>query len=852
MAAAPSNAQQLQARGDTPRRPYTVSPDLAFDPEETLPAFFARRQAAKDVGKQAWREGKINGDQLMVYEYLVDMVGAHRYGWKKERTMGIELNVPYSTLKRWIAKIEAVPLVRRERQFQTSSRTYITYYDQLPSPGPQHDLAPADAPPPAAQHPSHQDAPPQEDAPPSTAPSALPATCEQQDHGEDEDTRASFFGPEGEPSFGSFSDRQVKESRSNPSSDPGVNGGGTTDTFDITNVNPTIVALINEESVLTDRGKAIVAARPIEELRAVQQYIDTQRNIKDRAGFLVWAAETGFGADLLAGRVRAAERPPTPPTAAPRRRRARRTEPQPSAQKPESDYKCQACGHFSAYLGLDDGWCDRCGVHPGDELGKNDALTPNPELWAAVLDRLDVDDMHRDLWLAPTMIAHYAEYPDYIILACPHKLVRDAIRTSYLDCIEAAASTILGQPVRVDDVKVKYMPEVTAAQRAAWERSAAHDESTPIADEGEASSLLRRPASSDDPWPKMVAYINPPTEMSAIFERCYVAHQTLDHLLVIATPNCIVRDELRDTWLAPLHAAAGTVLGHAVDIELIIDGPPPILPAATDRRSCHVPAQGVYTEAHNASTTEQMCATACVAVSNAGKDAPNQEQHELGTEERERIWRAIPWRLQIRETERTMWFPHTCLHQCANGHATVTAPTVWHVEQLKRYQDLIEDELGVLLGQPITAAIVVADVATMPMQQEHDRNERVGSDAVNVVRSWGELDAVDHECPSAGAWSAPASEAVAAPHNAEAEYAATWEQVIAHLHLNDEERRTWLDPTMLVRLDDQRAVVAVPSVFIRRAIEHRYRTDLEEALSALLHRSVRVEVLVKHDLPNGV
>jgi hypothetical protein len=204
----------------------------------------------------------------------------------------------------------------------------------------------------------------------------------------------------------------------------------------------------------------------------------------------------------------------------------------------------------------------------------------------------------------------------------------------------------------------------------------------------------------------MVAHINPPTQMSAIFERCSIAHQTPEHLLVIATPNCIVRDELRDTWLAALHAAAGAVLGHTVDIELIIDGPPPTLQDFADQRPFYVPARVAHNEAHNSFTSEHVDATALVAGNNAGKNAPDQEQHTLSTEERERFWRAIPWRLPIRSTERAMWFPQTHLHQCVYGRAIVTAPTAWQVEQLKRYQNLIEDELGMLVGQPITIAIV--------------------------------------------------------------------------------------------------------------------------------------------------
>jgi hypothetical protein len=164
---------------------------------------------------------------------------------------------------------------------------------------------------------------------------------------------------------------------------------------------------------------------------------------------------------------------------------------------------------------------------------------------------------------------------------------------------------------------------------------------------------------------------------------------------------------------------------------------------------------------------------------------------------------------------------------------------------------MIAHELGLLLGRPITVTIVVAHAATAQEQQEHDHNERVSSGAMNVVRNRGELDDLEHECSSTCERSAPTSEEAAnAPHDSEAEYAATWEHVIAHLHLDGKERRTWLDPTTLVELDDQHAVVAVPNVFIERAIEHRYRTNLEVALGALLHRPMCLQVIItEHGVP---
>ncbi len=103
-------------------------------------------------------------------------------------------------------------------------------------------------------------------------------------------------------------------------------------------------------------------------------------------------------------------------------------------------------------------------MQPGDELGKHDGLTPDPALWHAILARLDVALADRDVWLAPTMLAHS---DDLLVLACPHKLVGEAIHTRYRAQTDAAISALLGRPAQVE-ITVKYMPDVTAIQRSAW------------------------------------------------------------------------------------------------------------------------------------------------------------------------------------------------------------------------------------------------------------------------------------------------------------------------------------------------------------------------------------------------
>jgi hypothetical protein len=233
--------------------------------------------------------------------------------------------------------------------------------------------------------------------------------------------------------------------------------------------------MIDHEGITTDRGKRIVAARPAAQLRAVQGYLDHQTNVRDRSGLFVWLNERAFGAELLAGRARTTERQPAVPAApSASQRRRHRGRPALSAHRAtraaDHDPRCAACGHLSAYLGLDDAFCEQCGVQPGDELGKHDGLTPDPDVWHTILAQLDIAPADRDVWLAPTMLAHYG---GLLVLACPHKLVGEAIYTRYLDEVNAVAGQVLGRPAQVE-IAVKYMPDVTAQQRAAWLHGAEH------------------------------------------------------------------------------------------------------------------------------------------------------------------------------------------------------------------------------------------------------------------------------------------------------------------------------------------------------------------------------------------
>ena len=471
MAAAPHTVSQAPA--DAPRKPHVLGAWLAYDPDETLAQFFVRKKAALAAGDQAWREGKIKAHHQKLYERLVDAVGAHQYSWVKVETLADEFKANESTIKRWLTVLEKhAKLIRRQRQFKTSSRTYVVAYDQ------HH-----------AEHRANNDQAEQdvsnEPAPAPTAPEEDAAATGADDHApqldDAPDAQAAnaapvFFERDDAPTYSARLRPAVKNLPLNTLSDSGSSGvNGGTYTFDITTIDQEIRAIIDHEGITTDHGKTIVAARPVEELRAVQGYLDHQTNVRDRSGLFVWLNEQHFGAELLAGRARTTEQRPVVPAApsAPQRRR-QRGRPAPPAHRAtraaDHDPRCVACGHISAYLGLDDAFCEQCGVQPGDELGKHDGLTPDPDVWHTILAQLDIAPADRDVWLAPTMLAHY---DDLLVLACPHKLVGEAIYTRYLDEINAVAGQVLGRPAQVE-LTVKHMPDVTEAMRTAWLHGAEH------------------------------------------------------------------------------------------------------------------------------------------------------------------------------------------------------------------------------------------------------------------------------------------------------------------------------------------------------------------------------------------
>lgn len=60
----------------------------------------------------------------------MDRVSGNKHTWVGKDTWAAKFHVDESTIKRWIAKLVQVGLIRRQRRFGTSSCTYITAYDR--------------------------------------------------------------------------------------------------------------------------------------------------------------------------------------------------------------------------------------------------------------------------------------------------------------------------------------------------------------------------------------------------------------------------------------------------------------------------------------------------------------------------------------------------------------------------------------------------------------------------------------------------------------------------------------------------------------------------------------------------
>ena len=111
-----------ERRGLTPWRPV-------YDATETVEQFAARQRQAFAAFELAWRDGRVSLKLKGYYDRLVRDVGANAYAWWTEERWAEAFGVSASTIKRVLRALTTAGLIRRERQFGSSSRTFLTVYD---------------------------------------------------------------------------------------------------------------------------------------------------------------------------------------------------------------------------------------------------------------------------------------------------------------------------------------------------------------------------------------------------------------------------------------------------------------------------------------------------------------------------------------------------------------------------------------------------------------------------------------------------------------------------------------------------------------------------------------------------
>jgi predicted transcriptional regulator len=393
-----------------------------------LEQFFVRKRDALQAGECAWREGTIKAHHQKLYERLVDAVGAHAYCWVKVETLAGEFGVDDSTIKRWLATLDRANLIRRQRQYGVSSRTYITAYDQRVSTTETEQAAIDD---------TTDEAEDEHDATAHADEDTDEAATPGGDGGATVGHDGSFFEREAAPSNSAFLHRHIKEVPFNPSVNGSGRGGGKESPFDITVIDPEQRAIIDDEGVNTDEGRRIIAAQPHDELRAIQGYLDRQQNVRDRAGLLVWLARRRFGAELLAGRARAQGTRQCLPT---KQQTAQSLltltgDDAPQHDNPETD----ACGYSAP--------------PSQDNLGGSGTLPSQharTALWRTVTTQLMVPPLAWSTWIAPTRLLVLDE--DHAIIGTPNIFVRDEVTDVYRPQLETVLSTCVGHPVRIEVV----------------------------------------------------------------------------------------------------------------------------------------------------------------------------------------------------------------------------------------------------------------------------------------------------------------------------------------------------------------------------------------------------------------
>ncbi len=384
-----------------------------YDPHETLDQFRSRQAHAYAAGRRAWQERRIRGHLLPFYEALIRYVGQNQYAWVKEQTLAAEFAVHVATIKRWLAKLEAASLIRRQRRFATSSLTYVTAYDQEQG-GRQENTD---------NHCSHH----------------TPDQCNQSSEqipvvegglvkNDYRQISVAEDGTHSAPTFGA--DLHPDSIKSQHLTSVGGNTDPNTQAVD---------AVLDREGV----SDFVVAHRLHQldwaELHAIQSYLNHQRNVQDRPRLFAWLATHGFGAQLLQGM--------------PQRDRRRRT------RHATNDPLQYVSGPLATLIqGHAPDEPPAAPRHAPDEspaaprrvpdhdtgLAPPAAAPPPAELWPAVLATLreTCPAAEWTTWLEPTALLLLTDTT--AVVGTPNVFVRDTVRDHYCSLLHGAVQGCLG------------------------------------------------------------------------------------------------------------------------------------------------------------------------------------------------------------------------------------------------------------------------------------------------------------------------------------------------------------------------------------------------------------------------
>lgn len=390
-----------------------------YDARETVAAFAARQRQAFAAFDVVWRAGQVSLKLKGYYDQLVRDVGTNAYAWWTEERWAEAFGVSVSTIKRVLRALTRAGLIRRERQFGTSSRTYLTVYDRVAA---DACATTATAALPVLQH----------DRPPEHGPEHghHPEIGHCHTHGDDADhdgdhddrDRALTHDPMLPLALGATQDqRQVDRQFFGSRPDPTIGSVLLPDHLKTRHLTvgaagvlpPAAVTDPLTRQVLTHEGVADfilapqLAQQAAGELQAVSQYLDTQASVRDRPRLFAWLATHGFGRQLLAGRS----------TRAPASARTGRPQRTPPAAVPS--------------------------LPPPVPL-----LSAQTAIWTAVRTQIQTDRHTTELagWLTDTVLLELTD--DTAVIGTPNVFVRDAVaaHTTVL-AAELAAGT--GQDVDV-------------------------------------------------------------------------------------------------------------------------------------------------------------------------------------------------------------------------------------------------------------------------------------------------------------------------------------------------------------------------------------------------------------------